>query len=262
MVNTEYIIREYRESDADAICTIWQSVFGDDINYIRAFLTLLPRMGTGAVAEKEGKAAAMAFAMTGIEFENRSCAYIYAVATLPEHRGQGLGEAVSRAAAEFSRAEIICTMPAEDGLYRWYGEILGLNDSLFITETEITPCASDVITPISAEEYYKLREEYLTDLPHVRFDKAHIELLEALCLCYGGGLYRTENAILAAQSDGKLCRVSEALGENLEVAAAALGAELNAETVILRSPTLCGSRFVAFRPGKLQAGSYWGPVFD
>lgn len=262
MVNSDYIIREYRENDTEALSGIWQSVFGDDPRYIHAFFSLLPRTGAGAVAEKDGKPAAMAFAMTGINYGDKSCAYIYAVATLPEHRGRGLGEAVSRAAAEYSGADIICTMPAEDGLYRWYGEILGLEDNLYISETELSPAANCALTPISAEEYHVLREKYLSSLPHVSFNKAHIELLEALCLCYGGGLYRCGDTILAAQSDGQTCRVVEALGSHTETASAALGAQLNVQKTILRRPTLTGSRFVAFRPKTLPAGCYWGPVFD
>lgn len=262
MVNSDYIIREYRENDTEALSGIWQSVFGDDPEYIHAFFSLLPRTGTGAVAEKDGKPAAMAFAMTGINYGDKSCAYIYAVATLPEHRGQGLGEAVSRAAAEYSGADIICTMPAEDGLYRWYNEILGLDDSLFIEEIALTPNASCKLTPISAEEYHVLRENQLSPLPHVSFSSAHIELLEALCLCYGGGLYRCGDTVLAAQSDGQTCRVVEALGSQTEAASAALGAQLNVQKILLRRPALTGSRFVAFKSGTVQSGTYWGPVFD
>lgn len=62
------------------------------------------------MAEYRGKAVGAAYAIDDMYIHDslgreRRCGYIYAVAVSPEHRHQGLGEALSQRAAELSRPE-------------------------------------------------------------------------------------------------------------------------------------------------------------
>ena len=52
-----------------------------------------------------------------------NCAMLYAIATLPEYRGHGYGEAVTRAAAELAVQKgfpAVVLKPADDGLFDFY----------------------------------------------------------------------------------------------------------------------------------------------
>lgn len=253
-------IEQYSQRHRPGAAQLWQDIFGDDRAYIDYFLTHLP--GVGAVAAEGDRVAAMAFVLTGIECQGKSWGYLYAVATDPAFRGRGLGEAVCRAAAEWSGADALCTLPAEEGLRKWYSRILSLDNCLYMKEETVPACSEPMLTPISPEAYAARRETLLTGIPHAVFQPEHCRLLESLCRVYGGGLYSWEGGILAGYpADGAL-RVQEALGENTDCAAGAMAFRLGLSRAVMRKPAQAGEKFLAVPSGSLQSGTLWGLTFD
>ena len=118
-----------RAEDIGALSALWQEVFGDGGELISAFFRLLWRPGYGRVAEEEGRIVSMGFCLPGARAGALDCAYIYAMATAEGERGRGHAARIGRAlmADAFSRgADIVATLPADEGLCRWYETRLGM----------------------------------------------------------------------------------------------------------------------------------------
>lgn len=256
------IIRPYCESDRADIMKLWGAVFGDKEEYISFFLEKLPETGVGAVAECDGHAVSMAYALTGLSYEGQSVGYIYAVASDEKYRGRGYGERVSRLAAELSGADIISTFPAEDSLYDWYEKILGTGSSLHICSKAVNAEENGETVRISYGEYNAEREKLLEKIPHVSLTEPCAELEEKLCATYGGGFFRCGDTIMAAYKDGKNCLVREALGREAENAAASLAAFTGAERAYIRIPSAEGERFAAIPAGAMDEKTVWNLCFD
>lgn len=248
---TDYTLRETRPEDYAALSALWQSCFGDPPELIEKFFTLLPELGRGVTAMYQGRAVGAAYALTGLELlpGNKRCGYIYAVAVEESCRGLGLGGALSVAAAECARnagAEIICTLPAEEGLYDWYEKLIGVKYALRRTEFRCKAAGGEC-REISAAEYAVQREKLLDSKPHIRFSRAYLDFQRALCKCYGGGFYALGDGIAAAYPEGDTAMLRELIlpeGAD-ESAAAAVAAKLGADYALRYEPATEGERFVA-----------------
>ena len=186
---TEPIIRELRREDADALAALWQRVFGDPEELARDFLRRLPALGGGVCAEADGVLLGAAYAVTDYYLNEERIAYLYAVAVREDARGCGLGAALSREAAALGRrlgAKMVCTLPAEPGLYPWYERTIGLRCALRRRREEIESRPGPVPTPLSPEEYAARREALLRGRPHVRPGPAALGQERFNCRLCGG----------------------------------------------------------------------------
>ncbi|MBQ6316187.1 MAG: GNAT family N-acetyltransferase [Oscillospiraceae bacterium] len=218
MSGGRWFCREVRPDDRKALISFWVRVFGDAPELVEAFLDLLPEMGTGVTAEENGELLGTAYLLDGFTLISpdsapKKCGYLYAVAVEEHARRKGIGARLSQAAAEIGRmrgAELICTLPAEHSLYRWYASILSLHEV-----TQRVLYFSPVIPPaefLSAEEYVQRREALLAGCCHVRLSSAAIRFQEKLCLCYGGGFYAVGDGIFCACREEEGWRIPELLG--------------------------------------------------
>ena len=247
---SDFTVREYRQTDIPALTALWHGVFGDSEALISAFFRLLPGMGTGAVAELHGKIVGAAYAITDLTLDGKivgaaytitdlsldgaAAGYIYAVAVEKSARRRGIGEAVTQKARELAAqrgAKIICTLPAEAGLYPWYERIIGTYHRLHRTFTELTCEPICAVDPLSAGEYAARREKLLAGKPHIVCGHAAMEFEEELCRTYGGGLYSVKDGICAVLRDGDTAFMHEIIADNADIntlarsAGAALGCE-------------------------------------
>ena len=204
----EAMLRESLPQDAEQLKGLWCDVFGDPPELVDAFLSLLPEMGCGCVAEHDGRILGAAYLIHGFTLlrpgeTSLRCGYLYAVAVRPEARGRGLGAAVSRGAAELGRlhgAELICTLPAEESLYGWYGEILSLTHTSTrrVFSLDALPA---VAQPLEADEYLRRREALLCNIPHVLPNDAVMDFEAALCRISGGGIYALDDMVFFTYPD-------------------------------------------------------------
>ena len=272
---TAFNIREYEPADIPALTALWARTFGDSEGLIGAFFRLLPDMGSGAVAVKDGQVIGAAYVITGLELAGAGakppvCGYIYAVAVDEAHRHLGAGRALTLAAAQLGRgrgAEIICTLPAELSLYGWYRDILGVDCALrrkthFIRSAAVDPCMK-----LSASEYGLWRENMLMGRAHLRLSCSSLEFARLLCEEYGGGLFACGSGIAAAFKDESRGIIRELIcrddGERDHVAAS-IGAALGTEHVLVFEPASGGEGepYIAALPGAVPPDCIWNLSFD
>ena len=264
---TEPRIRPVAPGDAPALARLWNRVFADPEELALRFLELLPQLGGGVCAEENGALLGAAYAVTDLFLEDSRAASLYAVGVLPQARRRGLGMALSRAAVALGReqgAELVCTLPAEAGLYPWYERGLGLRCVLRRREERIPSRPGPETRPLSAEEYGRRREALLAGLPHMRPGPAALRYEKENCRCFGGDLFAAGEGIAAAYRSGEISLIRELLcpaGEDRQSLAAAAGAALGtAETLLLSSADEGEPYLAADRP--LPPGCVWNLTMD
>lgn len=247
---TDFILREYRKDDLPALRRLWRDIFGDSEAFIDTFYAALPTVGTCAVCELDGRIVGMAHALTAMEYDGRRLCYLYAVAVESSVRRQGIGEAVVGKTVALARergAELVCTLPANEGLTPWYERIIGTKYRLRRTYRETDSAPLLPVAPLSPAAYRARREELLKDTPHTVPSSGLTELTNALYQEYGGGFFSCGEGIACALPDGNCAVVLELIaptgGE--QDAASSVGAFLGKAKTGYYIPSETGDSFIA-----------------
>ena len=85
----EAMLRESLPQDAEQLKRLWCDVFGDPPELVDAFLSLLPEMGCGCVAEHDGRILGAAYLIHGFTL----------LRPVKDHSEKMIGSSVSRPAA-------------------------------------------------------------------------------------------------------------------------------------------------------------------
>ena len=211
------------------------------------------------------------------------CAMIYAVATLNEHRGSGLGTAVVNELISIARkrgypAVVLC--PSDDSLFNYYSERTDLRDWFFIDEQILKNAPvmslSAPLERISADEYCALRERLLHGKIHVRQNVPLLEYQAKLCDELGGGLFRIgDSCAVVEQQQNSEVWVKELLVSGNDEASevvSAVACEFPATMYTIRTPASkkCGRRFgmialsddIIIDMDKSTQAPWYGMAFD
>ena len=215
---SDFHLRPSRTEDTPALKALWQTVFGDPPEVIDRYFHLVYTPGAAAVAERDGRVCGAFHLMEGSilhrEGGAEKCAYLYALAALPEVRGEGLGARLTRYASELASArgaQFSVLRPANARLDRWYRASCGAipvfpRYTLAAQGRRPTEGRCVSVTPA---EYAALRESLLDGTPHVSFPVSHLALQSEFSALSGGGLVRVE-------VDGAVgCAVAERSPEGL-----------------------------------------------
>lgn len=192
-------------SDRDGICTLWQEVFGDSREAVEEFFHSFPRCRSYVAAES-GQVLSMVHALPQTLSPGIPAAYLYAVATAPSHRRQGLCRRLMKEvhkdlAKEGVRLAVLT--PAEPALFAFYGAM------------GYTPAFSRSHCPfpggreISVEEYAGLREQLLGTADHMICD---LQTLQYAARLYGLTFYRTDGGCAAVSPQRTLEVLPQDLG--------------------------------------------------
>ena len=264
-------IREIERADVPELIELWVEVFGDRRSYAESFFAALPDVGSGVAALCSGKIVGAAYTLNGQELvENgrtTALGYLYGVGVYEEYRGRGIGGELIKAVYALSGkrgASIVCILPAEESLYDWYEELLGMKHLLRRKRVLCKADAAEQVMPLSVTEYALWRENYLRNKPHVRLSSFSLALEERLCAEYGGGFFMSESGIAAAYMDEDAVIVREVLSADdaasLRVAAS-VGAALGAKDCLVCLPSESGYNYIlSDRP--LPADCVWNLSFD
>ncbi|MCL2567837.1 MAG: GNAT family N-acetyltransferase [Oscillospiraceae bacterium] len=285
------MIRLSLPGDEAALQLLWQVAFGDPPAVTDAFFSELYRPGD-AVVWVEGAHIASAIYLLdagtlphGAGNRKRSpfrVSYSYALATLPDHRGRGLGALVTQAAIARSAelgfdCNLIC--PAEVGLFSYYTR-LGYRAAFSIVEGEVFRPERDYCADIfnimltNVSDYIRLRKSLLPDSATV-YSELFMQYVAQNCVASGGGLYRLElegqvGCAAVMQRENQLF-IAELLPAALaEAFAPPLLSRLDAETAIFRttpsdrplSPSLRCRPFVLAAGSLLAQEGYFPFVLD
>ena len=270
----DYQIRQWSENDIPALTEIWCSVFGDPEPLARKFLALLPKMGLAFVAEQDGVPVSVCYSVTGLtaEFVGYSCrcAYLYAVATLPAHRGHGLAAALCRECAEAAvntGCHFLYTRPDTAELFSYYERVIGLS-RISYCKTIDAPAAIDTrvhtIQPMSVSDYFEGRERFYAGRPHIVLSPECLEYEKSLCLAYDGNLFSVDSIPVAAYIEGGRLVVREVCcpSQQMNAVISALCSYVNQNSFSLRLPSDSGELFIESNLEKSLSDFEWGIVFD
>lgn len=182
--------------------TLWAVAFGDSQTEIDRFFDHIYPTCTPFVLTVGDRVAAMAYALPlplcsgGTE---RPAAYLYAVATDPAYRGQGLCRALFARMEQTLLAQgVDCLLlsPATEGLAEMYRKF-GFSGSFAENSAEPLSTLPTGSRPCTPAEYAVLREHYLQHIPHLRYSSALLDYADAACYTLPDGC-----AALRRQEDG------------------------------------------------------------
>ena len=118
-----------RYTDLRQLATLWNGVFGDEEKLIFEFFRLLWRPAYCCVAEEGDHIVSMGYCIPGPEVRGLRCSYIYAMATAEPFRGRCAAQQIGLNLIQMAfdgGADIVATLPADEGLCRWYETRLGM----------------------------------------------------------------------------------------------------------------------------------------
>lgn len=240
--------------DREQIREIWKTCFGDDEEYIDFYLTNRMTKENMLVIHRNGKPVSMA-SFLPVEYchdEMYSDArYVYAVATLPEYRRQGLAKQILQFAMDKFEAPLILA-PAEESLCRYY-EKMGFIRAF--PGEEYSPLGGleamelrsagennmDTSEPVTPEEYLKIRDAKLKQEGYVRWDTAAIRYAMELNAYLGGKTY-------AVVTDNESTRMETE--QELEKDILMFGRD--GDSLIIEETTLNSERLKSLLPGLLE----------
>ena len=273
-------LRCSRPGDEPALKALWKLVFGDGDALIGAFFDTLYVPGGAVVAVQGGEILSAAHLLRGVTLRSAAgdgtpAAYFYALATLPQERGRGLGRAVTAECIRLSRdrGETFCLMPGDEGLRRWYAQSCGLTDMSRReqhTLTGISPGESGIVRPLTPAQYRARREAFLAGTAHADLPENFFRFQAALCALSGGGLLELRRGNLSALACGErdgdtLCLKELLTSGNRDQAAAALAADSGCGrcvAMVPAAPDTGSGAVMAAAPSHGLENSWWGPVFD
>ena len=202
---------EQKDKYVGSLINLWHKVFGDEEEYIRLFFKEAYFDGECFAAGIDGEIVSALYLLKSVikcdgkAFEGR---YLYAAATLSEYRGQGLMSKLINEAldyAEKERLDFIALVPANDGLYDYYGRF-GFSESMYKYKYTAENNASTMRAYreiCDSEEFSKIRNSSSCDML-VYNDICNRYTFE--CLRYSGSriFYLNDNSYYA-EGDELFC---------------------------------------------------------
>ena len=232
------LLRPTAPTDLEAVAGLWESAFHDPAPLVRALLTAGGLLDRGMAAVLDGTPVSVMFAFPELALGGRSAAYLYALCTRPDLRGQGLGSRVLEALTARcfdGGADLVFLSPADAGLERWYREKLGMAALGGVSDLPLALPAGvpGRCAPVSVADYLRARRGVTGSLL-----RAQAVLLEA----EGGGLFRLTlsagTALACVQPTPRGLLVLELLcsPETRAEALQTLAAHFSQRALLLRSP--------------------------
>lgn len=227
------MIRHATEDDIIQLKTLWDQSFDDPLNYVDFIYRQVCQPEDTLVYDISGELAAM---MTLIPmqfvFKDKSVMtmYIYGAATARRHRQHGVMTALLRYAEEYARDldfALSVLVPGEKYLFDYYrrrgysadftSRIITIKPGMI--KQDLTLDVDVDIDKLSAQEFFRIREEALADTPHLQWSAGQLGfVLEDLRvygehIAYYEGRYGRSYAIYSV---GKNMHVKECFGSTRE----------------------------------------------
>lgn len=148
----------------DGLKQLWKTVFGDPDAFIDAFFAIAFSPDRCRYTEENGKIASALY-WFDCEYEGGKLAYIYAVATHPDHRGKGLASRLLEETHARLKAQGYagCVLKPAKGLFPFY-ERLGYKTSGYIHRFDADAAEPPAfLLPLSPAEYGRRRAAFLPE---------------------------------------------------------------------------------------------------
>ena len=236
--------------------SLWQLAFGDSAEFIGSFFAAAYAPERCRVIVRDDRVAAALYWLDA-EYAGQKFAYIYAVATHPDFRNQGL----CRQLMEETHAVLTgqgysgaLLMPAEEGLRQMYGK-MGYRECCNVSEFSCKAGAPVPARSVEKDEYARLRRDFLPDGGVIQ-EGENLDYLATYANFYAG----SDFLLAAAPQNGRLHGI-ELLGNRK--AAPGILAALGYGEGTFRTPGE-DIPFAMFRPLKenVKSPRYFGLAFD
>lgn len=191
-------IHHARGWEIEAAKSLWTDTFGDEAAYQEEFCRLCAPEGP-LVLTRDGELCSMLtlteLALVLADGGRLRAGYIYALATRPIHRGQGLASMLIDAAAGLAASrgwDCLLTVPARSSLLGFFA-MCGFRGCLRYWQEVFSPAAGRV-KRVSPKEYAALREGLLAGMVHTAYTVDQLAFQAGLCPHPNSGLFRLELA--------------------------------------------------------------------
>lgn len=181
--------------DFPAIEALWQQVFEDEPEFIQRSLTQFAGMGQVYVAQQQGQLLAQLLAVP-CRLQSAKGIYLYALATAPFARGQGVMSHMMRVAEAQEAgkgATFAVLIPASETLYTYYGQ-RGYTQMLHTRRLALAVKAANqsnvCAAPLNGEQFAQMRSRY-AGVPYVDFTPARYQELLTDWYEIGESLYNS-----------------------------------------------------------------------
>jgi len=165
---------------------LWHMAFGDGEEFIDLFFRTAYAPERCLYLTEDDQITAALYWLD-CEYRGQKQAYIYAVATHPDHRGKGLCRKLMDMTHNILKEQgysAALLRPADDGLRRMYRK-MGYRIATAVTEFEAAAGEPVALRQISAREYESLRRKYLPEDGVVQ-EGVSIDYLASYAQLYGG----------------------------------------------------------------------------
>lgn len=203
------VIDRPRPGSVPQLRQLWQLAFGDTEEFLDLFFSTAYSPDRCRCVTEDGQVTAALY-WFDCSCNGQKMAYLYAVATHPDHRGKGLCRALMASCHRHFSAQGYAgslLVPQEDGLRRMY-RAMGYRDCTAISEFSCP--AGDIPTPlrsISQEEYARLRRDFLPENSLLQ-EGENLDFLEKQAAFYTGPHF-----LLAAAAEADSLYGLELLGD-------------------------------------------------
>ena len=180
-------------SDYPELKALWKTVFGDSDDVLDAFFENTVKTENIYAFRKDGKIVSAFYLIDASLIENNktfSAKYIYAAATLPEYRKQGIMSEMIKYAADILKikgTDILFLYPADEKLYDYYGKlgfVSQFKERIYkIDKTEIEKYKGNRYFN-TALSYERMRENIPSE-SFVKFDSAYLDFARFCAVRYG-----------------------------------------------------------------------------
>lgn len=208
-MNSFYVLKP-DISDIPSLRVLWKRAFSDTDEFLDGFFNTAFSTERCRCVKNENLVIAALYIFDCI-YRYEKLAYIYAVATLPEHRGKGIGKALIKETLKQLEKLGYCgaiLVPSDDKLFDFY-EKLNFKTACYVDKIECFASENPVpLRTVNAKEYGMLRKKYLGDSAVFQED----ENLDFLAL--GAELYEGDCFLLACRRENGVLFGIELLGNN------------------------------------------------
>lgn len=267
------MIRAASRHDIPALKTLFKACFGDTDEFLNLFFSEYFKRTTGMVAIRDKRIVAMLFLCPAkIKSAGRKSPiyYVYACATLPEYRNQGIMNQllqVSYAYAKQQNAWGLILVPASSDLAEYYSHLgfipFSYYESVKVKSSGENEAELPVLCTLTYKQIYQIRSRQFGDNMQIQWCRKHIEFsIKLLASEHGGSLGvqwkdGTLDYILYTISRKALyIKETSVSQDKLPLLVALLGKNLNAGSIRCFSTNIEGKLFSMVKPTELYLPTY------
>jgi len=248
-------LRFASSQDIPQLRRLWRRVFGDPEEYLDLFFRNCFPHARAMVAEENGAVLSALYLLPLTLFVGERAypaAYIYAVATDPDHRGQGLSTALLGETHRLLTAEGVAAtvlVPAETGLFSYYGA-RGFETAFTVAPLEWTVSDGETIPlrEATAAEILPERNRFFApcalygawDADALAYRVREAEFVGGKALAF---TYKKHDCYAICVPDGETLRITELAAPADEIVLRSLARYFGKRRVFTRLPAENGAPF-------------------